>query len=273
MSTAEQVERAMGSLVLFDISPDQYSGILEAMAEHRFRHTYDSGLLEIFGETSAKNAAAGPGGLRPPVRKGDERAITLYDLSPEQYRRLLAALGDRRLRHSYNHGTLEIMSPSQTHEWENRFLDKLLSFLAEAIGVEILSLGSWTLKPRDFEKGVEPDSCYYIANESKVRFKKELDLDKDPPPDLAIEIDVSHSSLPRQPIYHAIGVPELWRYSGATMRFFQLAAGGYQPIDRSVAFPFLPPERLEELLDSRYEKTEMQLLKEFVAWVRENANE
>ncbi len=242
MSTAEQVERAMGSLVLFDISWDEYSGILEAMAERRFRHSYDRGLLEIFGETSARNAAAGPGGLRPPVRKEDERAITLYDVSPEQYRRLLAALGERRLRHTYDHWTLEIMSPSQTHEWENRFLDKLLSFLAEAVGVEILSLGSWTLKPSDFEKGVEPDSCYYIANESKVRFKKDLDLDNDPPPDLAIEIDVSHSSLPRQPIYQAIGVPELWRYSGARMRFYRLTTEGYQPIDRSLAFPSSPPQ-------------------------------
>lgn len=261
MSTAEYPQTVYGSLVLHGVSWEQYNVLVDAMADHRFRHTYDNGLLEIFGETLETNAAARNGGLRPPISKADERAIILHDISPAIYSNMLAALGDYRLRHSYRHGTLEIMSPSRTHEWENRFLERLIKRMCEELEINVQSLGSWTLKPSDFEQGIEPDSCFYIANEPKVRFRHDLNLDKDPPPDLAIEIDFSSSSLARQPIYESLGVPELWRYSDGKLEFYQLASGEYRPSEFSAAFPFLPSTKLEELLDARDEKTELELEK------------
>ena len=42
-----------------------------------------------------------------------------------------------------------------------------------------------TFRREDLEKGLEPDQCYYITNEPKIRGKLELDLSVDPPPDLA----------------------------------------------------------------------------------------
>lgn len=270
MSTAERPQTVMGSVVLHDISWEQYNGLVEAMGDRRFRHTHNCGTLEIFGEAIAGSAATRADRRLPPVTKEDEQAVVLYDVMPEQYRGIMEAMGDHRLRHSYNHWTLEIMSPSATHEWENRFIQTLLPFIAVELGVEIKSLGSWTLKPSDFEKGIEPDSCFYIANEPKVRFRKDLDLENDPPPDLAVVIDVSHTSLGRIPIYVALGVPELWRYDGNLMQFLQLQDGAYVAIDHSVAFPFLPAAKLQETLADSDVKTDIELVKDFVAWLREN---
>ena len=273
MSTVDRPATTMGSLVLHDISPDQYRGLIEAMSEHRFRHTYSHRTLEVFGETIVGSAATRPNATRPPVTKEDERVITLYDIDTRQYRGILEAMGNHRFRHSYLHGTLKIMSPSQTHEWEKRFLEMLFPFMAIELGIEILSLGSWTMRPEDDAAGLEPDSCFYIANEPKVRFNPNIDLDKDPPPDLAIEIDVSYSTESRLAIYEVLRVPEIWRYAGDRMIFLRLTADGYAEVDRSVAFPFLPPSKLEELLNARGKKTELELVKEFVAWVRDVAVE
>jgi len=270
MSTVDPPQAALGCVALHGISEDQYQGLVKALGGNRFRHAYDGWTLDVIGETQPGSPATRPDPSRPAATRDDERAVTLRDISPQQYGDMLAALGDHRLRHSYHKGTLEIMSPSQKHEWENRFLDKLLSFLASVLEIEILSLGSWTIRPQDHATGLEPDSCFYIANEPLVRFKTDIDLESDPPPDLAIEIDVSNSSESRQPIYEALKVPELWRYDGKRMQFLSLSETGYTEVDHSRAFPLLPPTKLEELLDARGEKTELQLVKEFVAWVQRN---
>ncbi|MEO8892528.1 MAG: Uma2 family endonuclease, partial [Coleofasciculaceae cyanobacterium] len=70
--------------------------------------------------------------------------------------------------------------------------------------------------------GKEPDSCYYIQNEAQVRGKIELDFTVDPPPDLALEIDITSSSINQLEIYADLGIPEVWRYDGRTIHFYQL---------------------------------------------------
>ena len=102
------------------------------------------------------------------------------------------------------------------------------------------SLGSTTLKNQLKKRGVEPDKCYYFANATALRGKSNLDFSKLPPPDLAIEIDISHSSIDKLGLYAAIGVPELWFYDGETIRvhLFQ-ENGSYLQNEKSAAFPFL----------------------------------
>ena len=51
-----------------------------------------------------------------------------------------------------------------------------------------------TCDRQDLARGLEPDQCYYIQNEGKVWGKDHIDLQIDPPPDLAIEIDITSSS-------------------------------------------------------------------------------
>jgi Uma2 family endonuclease len=190
-----------------------------------------------------------------------------------QYAAMLQRVGERRLRHTYDRGVLEVMSPSNRHEWESRFLGRLVERMAEELSQEVVSLGSWTLRRPDLDRGVEPDNCFYLASEPRVRGRRDLDLATDPPPDLAIEVDVANASVPRAPVYAAIGVPELWRYDGARMRFFELAAADYLETPRSAAFPFLPPSKLEELLADNSGKSDSQLVREFAEWVRGNRSD
>jgi Uma2 family endonuclease len=94
----------------------------------------------------------------------------------------------------------------------------------------------------------EPDSCYYIANEPEVRGKTKLDFTQDPPPDLAVEIDITNSSLNQLALYATLGVGEVWRYDGNVLIFYQLQSDKYEIADRSPTFPNLSPDRVLEFL-------------------------
>lgn len=191
--------------------------------------------------------------------------IVLYDVSWEAYTKLLEAFADRRLRHSYSEGTLEIMSPSKPHDRWKKLIARILETICYELGIEIQSIGSTTLRKEEKEKGLEPDECYYIAHEAEVRDKPDYDPDRDPPPDLAIEVDVTHSSVDRMPIYAALGVPELWRASRDGVRFYELSPDrGYQPIPHSIAFPQLEPVVLWDTLQEITSKPETTLVHEFV---------
>ena len=120
-------------------------------------------------------------------------------------------------------------------------MGRLIEMLTFELDIPILGGGSTTFKHKELLRGLEPDECYWIANESVVRGKLEVDLTCDPPPDLAVEIDVTISSLNRQSIYAARGVPELWRFDGKTLRVHELQPNGeYAHLNTSPAFPFLP---------------------------------
>src|SRR5262249_44576778 len=92
----------------------------------------------------------------------------------------------------------------------------------------------------------------------------------DPPPDLAIEIEISRSTLNRMTIYAALHMPEVWRWDGHTLRVNLInSRGSYRQSDRSKAFSFLPLSEFEEFLN-RTDIGETQLLRSFRMWVRKN---
>jgi Uma2 family endonuclease len=120
-------------------------------------------------------------------------------------------------RFTFNKGLLEIMSPSIEHEWLHRALGRMIDTITEELNIPVLSAGSTTLKLQLEERGLEPDECYFLANEARMRGKRELDLSIDPPPDLAIEVDISRSTLDKLTINSAICVPELWFCNGESL--------------------------------------------------------
>ena len=69
--------------------------------------------------------------------------------------------------------------------------------------------------------------------------RTEIDLSRDPPPDLVIEIDISNSSLNKFPVYAHMGVPEVWRSDGTQVFFFVLSDEQYKPAQESRALPAL----------------------------------
>jgi hypothetical protein len=110
-----------------------------------------------------------------------------------------------------------------------------------------------------------------LAHEPQVHCKETYEPEKDPPPDLVIEIDVTSSSIPRLPVFAKIGVPEIWRCQRGRLRFYRLSRGKYGLIRRSVAFPFLKPADLMRFLNRRGEIGENGVVREFVAWATRRA--
>jgi Uma2 family endonuclease len=175
--------------------------------------------------------------------------VLLRDISWNTFEALIQELESQPgKRLTYSDGLLEIWMPLPSHERYKKSLARLVEGLTEESDIEIRSLGSTTWQRQDLTKGVEADECYYIQNEAVIRGRMDLDLTIDPPPDLAIEVDMTSLSLTRLPIYSALGVPEVWRFDGEKVQVLMLQSGEYVEIERSIALPLVTPEVLQEFL-------------------------
>jgi Uma2 family endonuclease len=166
-------------------------------------------------------------------------------------------------RLTYDQGTLEIRTPRPEHEINKGFLGRLVQTTTEVLGLEILSLCSTRLSREDLQKGIEPDECYYITNEALVRGKIDFDFNADPVPDLAIEVDITSSSLNRLGIYAALGVAEIWRFDGENLTIYCLEEGHYREREISIVLPILSRSMILEFVRKRGEVGENALLREF----------
>lgn len=171
--------------------------------------------------------------------------LYLEGVSWELYEHLLKVVGARPLRLTYDQGKLEIMSPLSEHENAGRVIGRLIEELTMQLKVPAVGLKSTTFRLKLKQRGLEPDECYYIQSQSKLRSVKRVKLPKDPPPDLAVEIDNTSASIERLPIYAALGVPEVWRYDGESLSCLLLKRGAYEESEYSKAFPHL---RVRDLL-------------------------
>jgi Uma2 family endonuclease len=160
------------------------------------------------------------------------------------------------------------MWPSAEHEVNARLFEHLIAILTEELNLEFASYGSVTLKRQKKSKGTEPDDCFYIRNIAQIIGKKQINLEPDPPPDLAIEIDVTHPSLDKLAIYAGLGVPEVWRYNGARVEFYQLIQEGYEIIAKSALSPFLTPSALVDCLHLGSSQGINAMRRAFRAWVQ-----
>jgi Uma2 family endonuclease len=168
-----------------------------------------------------------------------------------------------------------IRMPLDPHETYTKLLGRLIEAATEELDLEIRSLGSRTCDREDLKRGLEPDQCYYIQNEALVRDIEQIDLAYFPPPDLAVEVDITSSSLDRFSIYTDLGVPEIWRYDGRSLTIYYLDAGEYKMCDRSLALPLLTASDITRFLELRFPKQETQtavgensLVKQFRQWLR-----
>ena len=245
MKTAAQESRSSESeyVVLYGVPWNTYEGILDALGEYHLRHTYDQGTLEM-------------------------RRI-LHGVTWEDYLKLLDATPDLSLPHTYDEGTLEMMSPRKDHDWMAKLIARMVEAFALAVDLPIQSIGSTTLRASKGGRGLQPDEAYYLANEPRVRCKETYEPEKDPPPDLAIEVDVTSTSVPRMPVFAKIGVPEIWRLERGRVRFYRLRSKSkYEAVERSIAFPFLKPADLMRFVKRRAEIGENAVVREFVEWAK-----
>ena len=200
----------------------------------------------------------------PPGQK-----VVLENIDWNEFEAILEDLGESRgSRIAYDRGELEIMTPLPEHEVNKEYIGDFLKVLLEELDIEFCPLGSTTFKNQAMFKGIEPDSCFYIENELAVRGKNRLDLTVDPPPDLALEIDITNRSHPE--IYQSLGVPELWRYEPHKLQILLLREGKYVESENSRNFPDFPLIEIipQYLIQCRTEGRNKGV-KAFRSWVKE----
>ncbi|HXV60301.1 MAG TPA: Uma2 family endonuclease [Vicinamibacteria bacterium] len=194
--------------------------------------------------------------------------LILRDVSWDDYESLLAAVGETAgVRISYDEGTLQIMTLSPKHESYGRLLERLVDRLSVRLGVEIVSFGSSTIRRKGRRKGTEPDACFYVQSAPAIGPRIDLDFDRDPPPDIAVEIDVQHDSLGKFSLYAAMGVPEIWRYDGVALTMHRLEGDHYVLAPASIAFPVLDAQTLTRFLGIAGEKSQHEILLAFEEWL------
>jgi Uma2 family endonuclease len=205
--------------------------------------------------------------LAPP-----EQIVQLSGISWQTYETLLAEIGDRQIRLTYNRGNLKIMVPSPEHEVYKKVMGRFVETLAEELDVKIAPLGSTTFKHPELS-GAEPDECFYIQNISAIKGKKRIDMSQDPPPDLVVEIDITSSSENSLQVYRDLGVPEVWIYNGSRLKINRLQHGEYVDRDRSLAFPSVAILEIVTFLEQAETMDYLELVKAFRTWVKSQINQ
>lgn len=193
-----------------------------------------------------------------------EQRVVMHGVSWKTYLALAYESNDRHARIAYDQGELEIMSPSRAHERLSSFVGRMVETLTEELQIDIDSVASTTFQREDQQRGFEADESYYIAHVAEVRDCDEIDLAVQPPPDLVIEVDISHSSRSKLMIFEKFGVPEVWRLEGDHLLVFVLGPNEkYLESTRSVVLPQFPVADMPRWLARRNEVGETQCIRDF----------
>jgi Uma2 family endonuclease len=195
--------------------------------------------------------------------------LTLNNINWSKFEAILEEMGeDRHSRIAYYQGTLEISMPLPRHEKAKVIIGDLIKILFDELGLEWEPYGSTTFKKREMLAGIEPDDCFYIQNASQMIGMRSLNLSIDPPPDLALEVDVT--SKTKISAYTALGVREIWRYENDNLQILVLQEGEYIQVTNSLTFPNFPV-RQGILLFLEMSKTQVfsTVRRDFRTWVKE----
>ena len=208
-------------------------------------------------------AAAEPSTEVQPV-SGEQRVV-IHGVSWEAYLQILDALPQSRgSRLTYDDGVLEITMPLEDHEFSGRLIECFIRTLVELKGLRIKTMGSTTMNYPQLKKGAEPDNAYYIQNQPVVKGRN-VDFAHDPPPDLVVEVDITHTDIQKNRFYASLGVPEFWRFNGKVWRIYQLQDGVYVEVEASQTFPQVPKERLYAFLEQAKED-EIEAVQSLRTW-------
>ncbi|MEK6323109.1 MAG: Uma2 family endonuclease [Acidobacteriota bacterium] len=196
-----------------------------------------------------------------------DTVVTFHNVTWEEYEELLEQVGEPAgLRISYDDGTLKAMTLSNEHEKYARFIEKLVATITIRLRINILSFGSATMKRKP--KGNEPDACFYVQSADAIGNRVDIDLAVDPPPDIAVEVDIHHDSQDKFSIYAAFGVPEIWRFDGQEVTIYLLDQDRYHQAEAGRALPLLTGEILTQFLARMRDEGEFCALLAFDEWLQ-----
>ncbi|HUY31580.1 MAG TPA: Uma2 family endonuclease [Pirellulales bacterium] len=208
----------------------------------------------------------------PPAALFDEnRTVVLHGVAWDTYQVLRRDESNWHLRMTYDRGELELMSPSKVHARITNVFGRMIDAWCDHKKIAFEGFDPLTFQRGDLDRGLEPDRCYYIAHADAVQGDAELDLARDPPPDLALEVDIASSSERKMRLYETLGFPELWRYVGGQARVYRLGADClYKPSEKSHALPGFPLQLAESLLDQCGTRDATSLLRSFRKQIRKD---
>lgn len=164
--------------------------------------------------------------LKLNAKDPEERFIT-SGISWKAYELLLSSLGNSSsYRLAYLSGTLEIMSPSRSHELDKENIGRLLEAYLEENRIRFWGLGSTTLRKQDKQAGKEPDKSYCIGTDKDI-------------PDLAIEVIYTSGGVDTLEIYKRLGVREVWLWQNNKFTIYCLQDNDYGQRSQSQLLPNL----------------------------------
>lgn len=208
-----------------------------------------------------------------PTKTKKVDSIVLYNIGWQQFENLLKDLGNTpSARMAYDDGILEIMTPLPEHEYLKERISDTIKDAAEMLDLAFECLGSTTWKRESQKAGIEADNCFYFQNEPLIRGKLIFDLNYDPPPDLALEIDLSSKSINRFPIYARLQVPEIWCYDSGTLKIYQLENEDYYEKEKSLIFPNLKIQEIPSLIETYRQAGRRTFQKAVKRWLKEQIN-
>jgi Uma2 family endonuclease len=196
--------------------------------------------------------------------------VTMDGVSWDYYTQTLRELGpSRNVRITFDNGRMEIVTTSNRHERIKSIIRRLIEAYSVAAEVPATCDGALTLRKESLRRGLEPDECYYVQTPPPPASDGEFDLTIYPPPDLALEVEISHGSISKLPIYAALGIGEVWRFDGERVLVLCLGHDGkYGRVDRSVNFPALSMHEFNRWIDIAIKSSQHEAVKELHKWVR-----
>ncbi len=195
-------------------------------------------------------------------------SIHLPNIKWETYEGIVNELEvESRVRVIYDRGDLYLKTKSRKHEIISRLFFPLIEVLVEARGGDFISIGEATLNSQLANRGIEADDCFYFSDVAAQSADRKFDLAIDPPPDLAVEVDFTHSSVDKDGIYAALRVPEIWRWENDRVTFYRLADGVYEETECSVQFPNLPANELPRFFAIGTNRGTLAMKRAFINWL------
>ena len=188
------------------------------------------------------------------------------------YKTLVETLGDdSHLRLTYDGELLEIMSPGTPHDFLASLIGDMIASVRDEWQVEITSYRTATFEADKSERGFEGDQTYYIGEiKNRIQDVWHVDIAIDPPPDLVVEVDITHKSTDKFPIFAKLGVPEVWHYTPKAFQWHALEDGAYVPIATSRMIAGLPLIELTKRVEVARPGESLAFFAEWRHWLRDN---